>query len=257
MQDVIDLYLDLMKRCLTDALYGDDQPGPDPTNPSFDQLIRFKGAPGGQWPSHAHTMIGWERLDNIQACVESILSERVPGDLIETGVWRGGATIFMRAILKAQAVTNRTVWVADSFEGLPEPAPAHYPADAGSTLHTYKKLAVALETVKQNFARYGLLDDQVQFLKGWFKDTLPQAPVKELALIRLDGDLYESTWVALESLYPKLTLGGYLIVDDYGALEACRQAVHDFREQYRITEPIRQIDWTGIYWRRGCAQTTE
>jgi len=120
-RQIIDLYLDLMKRCLTDSIYGDDKAGPDPQDPSFDGLIRFKGAPAGQWPSHAHTMIGLERLDNIRECLEGVLAEGVAGDLIETGVWRGGATIFMRAVLKAHGVADRTVWVADSFSGLPQP----------------------------------------------------------------------------------------------------------------------------------------
>jgi O-methyltransferase len=246
----IELYLDLMKKSVTDSIYGNNEPGVNPADSAFDHLIRFRGAPGGKWPSHAHTMIGMDRLNNLQACVEAILQDHVSGDLIETGVWRGGATIFMRSMLKAYGITDRTVWVADSFEGLPPPDPENYPADAGLDLSIYPKLAVSLETVQQNFSRYELLDDQVRFIKGWFRDTLPQAPLSKLALIRLDGDLYESTWVALESLYPKLSVGGYLIVDDYGAVDACQKAVHDFRERHRITEPIQTIDWTGVYWRR-------
>lgn len=249
MRQIIDLYLDLMKRCLTDSIYGDDKAGPDPQDPSFDGLIRFKGAPAGQWPSHAHTMIGLERLDNIRECLEGVLAEGVAGDLIETGVWRGGATIFMRAVLKAHGVADRTVWVADSFSGLPQPDPEKYPADAGDRFHTFTKLAVPLEIVRENFSKYGLLDDQVRFLPGWFSETLPTAPIDTLALIRLDGDMYESTWVALESLYPKLSPGGYVIVDDY-ALPACAQAVGDFRRRHGIREDICRIDWTGVYWRR-------
>src|ERR1700759_144551 len=186
MQQAIHLYLDLMKRCLSYFIYGNDEPGPDPNNPAFDSLVRFRGD-GTRWPSHAHTMIGPDRLNNIQYCVGSILRDGVPGDLIETGVWRGGATIFMRAILKVYGVTDRTVWVADSFSGLPPPDTENYPADVGLNLYVFEKLAVPLEAVRENFAKYGLLDDQVQFLKGWFKDTLPQAPIEKLALIRLDG----------------------------------------------------------------------
>ena len=135
------------------------------------------------------------------------LTDGVPGDLIETGVWRGGATILMRAILKARGVTDRVVWVADSFAGLPAPNAARYPLDAGINLHRFPQLAVTLERVQDNFRRYGLLDDQVRFLKGWFRDTLPAAPIERLAVLRLDGDLYESTIQALESLYDKLSAG--------------------------------------------------
>ena len=109
---------------------------------------------------------------------------------------------------------------------------------------------MSLDQVKANFARYDLLDDRVQFLKGWFKDTLPHAPISRLAVMRLDGDLYESTMDALTALYPKLSPGGYVIIDDYGAINACRQAVHDFRNTHGIEDPIQEVDWTGAYWRR-------
>ncbi len=90
-------------------------------------------AVGRDWPARADSMIGLRRMDNIQDCIETVIRDDVPGDLIETGVWRGGATIFMRGVLKAYEDTTRTVWVADSFEGLPPPDPARYPADAGDT----------------------------------------------------------------------------------------------------------------------------
>ncbi|MFH1754031.1 MAG: TylF/MycF/NovP-related O-methyltransferase, partial [Candidatus Omnitrophota bacterium] len=166
-------------------------------------------------------------------------------------VWRGGAVIFMRALLKAYGVRDRTVWVSDSFEGLPEPDTERYPDDAGDTLHSSKELAISLESVKANFESYGLLDDQVRFLKGWFKDTLPVAPIKRLAVMRLDGDMYGSTIDALNSLYPKLSAGGYVIVDDYGAMETCRKAVGDYRQLHNIKDEIKEVDWTGAYWRKG------
>jgi hypothetical protein len=206
---------------------------------------------GRIWPLVAHTMIGLKRLDNLEFCIEQVITNGVVGDLIETGVWRGGATIFMRAVLKAYGVTDRYVWVADSFEGLPPPEAGKYPHDAGDTLHEARELAISLEQVKANFERYGLLDDQVRFLKGWFRDTLPVAPIERLAVLRLDGDMYESTMDTLVNLYPKLSEGGYVIVDDYGAIPACRQAVHDYRSANAITEEIHDIDWTGIFWQKG------
>ena len=232
------LYLDLMKRALSGWIHADD---------SFDPGLREKG---GDWPENAQTMIGLKRLDNLQFCVEDALARGVPGDLIETGVWRGGATIFMRAILKAHSVEDRRVWVADSFEGLPPPDPERYPQDRGDQLHTFDQLAVSVEQVRANFERYGLLDEQVGFLEGWFRDTLPEAPTERLAVVRLDGDMYESTMDALVNLYPKLSVGGYLIVDDYGAVPTCRQAVHDYREAHGVHEELRPIDWTGVFWQR-------
>jgi Macrocin-O-methyltransferase (TylF) len=237
-----ELYLDLMMRSLTDWLY--DQ---------FDEPVRAQGL---DWPARAHTMIGLKRLANVRECVESVLADGIPGDLIETGVWRGGTTIFMRALLKVHGITDRTVWVADSFAGLPPPDEAHYPLDRGITLHKFPQLAVTLEQVRDNFGRYGLLDEQVRFLKGWFRDTLPNAPIERLAVLRLDGDLYESTIQALEGLYDKLSVGGYIIVDDYGNVAACRQAVHDFRGRRGIDDPIRPIDWAGVCWRRSGSDRT-
>jgi hypothetical protein len=197
-------------------------------------------------------MIGMERMANLRHCVEEVLAMGVPGDLIETGVWRGGATIFMRGILKAHGVQDRRVWVADSFEGLPRPDVAKYPADTGDQHHTYNALlGVSLEQVKSNFERYGLLDEQVCFLKGWFKDTLPEAPIEKLAILRLDGDMYESTMDSLTHLYPKLSVGGFLIVDDYGIESpGCLQAVEDYRQAHQILEPIQRIDWGGVFWQR-------
>jgi hypothetical protein len=204
---------------------------------------------GRIWPIHADTMIGIKRLDNIQFCAVSAIRDGIPGDFIETGVWRGGACIFMRAVLAACGVKDRRVFVADSFAGLPKPDAGKYPADAGDKLHEAPVLAVSLEEVQNNFRRYGLLDEQVVFLNGWFKDTLPRAGIEKLALMRLDGDMYQSTMEALVALYPKLSVGGHCIIDDY-ALPACRQAVDDFRSQNGIGSPIQKVDWSGVYWRR-------
>lgn len=267
-EDLRNAYLELMKKCLTfwlwEAQDGSMLPKEKPgLRRRIKQLV--KGAPaaasedgvrqklrreGRDWPVLAHTMIGLGRLENLQFCLEDVLAKGVPGDLIETGVWRGGATIFMRAILKSHGVKDRRVWVADSFQGLPPPDPEKYPADDRDSHHTRKPLAVSLEEVKANFEKYGLLDDQVCFLKGWFKDTLPVAPIKQLAVVRLDGDMYESTMDGLSNLYGKLSVGGYLIVDDYGMVPGCRQAVEDYRQAHGIDEPIQWIDAAGVFWRK-------
>jgi len=204
---------------------------------------------GADWPVHADTMIGLKRLQNIRYCVEDTINNGIEGDLIETGVWRGGATIYMRALLKAFQVTDKCVWVADSFEGLPRPN-EKFVHDRGDEHYLQDVLRVSLETVKKNFSKYGLLDDQVKFLKGWFSDTLPSAPIEKLSVLRLDGDMYESTMDALVHLYPKLSTGGYVIVDDWGAVKACREAVLDYRKQHGITTEIKNIDWAAVFWQK-------
>jgi O-methyltransferase len=269
--DCQELYIDLMKRCLLNWPYLDKEKKVYPVRPRrgvkrlLSKLLGLLGIGlhyvgpetkpadrlrGGDWPFAAHTMVGIHRLDNLQACMEDVLKNEVPGDFIETGVWRGGCCIFMRALLKAFQETDRKVWVADSFQGLPPPDYQKHPREGSNKFFQYKQLAVGLEEVRDNFRRYGLLDDQVCFLRGWFEQTLPTAPIEQLAILRLDGDMYGSTITALTHLYPKVSVGGYVIIDDYSIPE-CNRAVQDYRQAHRITDPLNlTFDEMGAYWRR-------
>jgi hypothetical protein len=243
---VRDLYIDLLVRSVVDAIYGEPMPGPWRVGNKFDRGERTPGVLG---PTTAHTMVGVDRLHNLRDLVQIALDERIPGDFIETGVWRGGCCILMRGILAANQVHDRKVYVADSFDGVPPPKPDLYPADRGSEFHLHRELAIPLEVVKSNFDRYGLLDDQVVFVEGDFCDTLPLLNCERFALIRLDGDLYESTYVALEQLYPRVPRGGFVIIDDYGVAPACKEAVYDYRALHAIEAPLQPIDRSGVWWR--------
>jgi hypothetical protein len=196
-----------------------------------------------------YTMIGRRRMDNVQFCVESVLKQGIPGDLVECGVWKGGACIFMRGILKAFGIGDRDVWVADSFCGLPPPAAE---TDDGLDLSRSKfpQLAISVDRVKSYFALFDLLDDQVRFLPGWFSETLPGAGIERISVLRLDGDLYSSTMDVFRSLYDKVSPGGFIIVDDYGILPQCARATDEFRAARGITTPIERIDITGVFWRK-------
>jgi O-methyltransferase len=261
-----DRHLELVKRALMDDLGAGDVLAPmgRPDSPlkrlAFDLIARAGVIPayredrdgrlaGSIWPTRAVTMLGHERLDNIRACIEDVLANDVPGDCIEAGVWRGGGSMYMRAVLDAHDAHDRRVWLADSFAGLPEPDP-RYPADAGSTFHTAQNLAVSLEQVKANFDRFGLLSDRVVFLKGWFSETLPGTTDETWSLVRLDGDMYESTIDAITALYPNLSVGGWVIVDDYKTIDSCRQAIDDYRAANGITEPLQDGDWQSVCWKR-------
>ena len=237
-------YLDLLEKALTGQLF-EDQPI-SPWSDGYDPAVRMIGR---DWPGKALTMIGAARMRNIRELTERVIDEGVPGDFLEAGVWRGGACIYMRGISAARGETQRRVWVADSFAGLPPPDPDAYPADEGDPHHQFHQLIVPLDEVKGNFARYGLLDEQVRFLPGWFADTLPQAPIAQLAILRLDGDMYSSTMQTLDALYDKVKPGGYVIVDDY-ILKGCRRATDDFRARSGIAEAIQDIDGAGVYWRK-------
>src|SRR3954470_13125259 len=246
----ISLYLDLLKRCVINLIYEDPAiryAWDDSTDRLLLPFDREKRLQAADWPSQAHTMIGMRRLDNIQQLVTDALANETPGDLIETGVWRGGSTIFMRGILKAHGVTDRSVWVTDSFEGFPSTeaqgaSERSFSSPELANLRGYQTReyapafqasldqlseGISFEDVRDRFDRYGLLDHQVRFMRGWFRDTLPSAPIERLAVLRLDGDMYESTMDGLVHLYPKLARGGWCIVDDYGAIAACRAAVDE------------------------------
>jgi len=267
------LYLDLLRKCLTRFVTGGEEWRPfEPPRGTLKRAVYLpiasllrpwglrlavlspfdpaKREVGLDWPAEAETMIGLRRLENLEALIVDLVRRGVFGDLVETGVWRGGASIFMRGVLKALGDTTRRVWACDSYEGLPRSDPERYPADAGDPHWTFAEFVVSLDEVKRNFARYGLLDAQVRFLRGWFRDTLPRAPIERIGLLRLDGDMYESTYEAFDALYPRVSPGGFVVVDDYGAIPACRQAVSDYRRQHGIDDKIHEIDWTGVYWRR-------
>lgn len=253
------MYLELLKKCILDTIY-------DPENHPNHQYIggyfgsyngkqvyltREKGIDEGAYlPRRAHSMIGYKRMTNLESCIETIFEEGIEGDFIETGVWRGGACIFMAGMNKFFG-QNRKIFVADSFCGLPEPNPDKYPHDRNDSHYKVPELSVSKEDVENNFKRYSLLDDNVVFLEGYFKDTLPEADIDKLSLLRLDGDMYESTIDALDNLYHKLSEGGYIIIDDY-ALKGCRKAVNHFRLKNNIETKIKPIDYMGAYWRKGC-----
>ena len=206
--------------------------------------LRLRAA-GMDWPLQGVTMTGLSRLDDLQLCVESVVSDGVEGDLVEAGAWRGGASILMRATLDSLG-DDRAVWVADSFQGFPEGAERDPVAD----LSSFEFLAVPAEEVEANFARLGL-ERGVRLVEGFFEETLPGLAGESWAIARLDGDTYDATRVSLESLYDGLSVGGYLIVDDYGGFDECRDAVEDFRRERGIVEPIEAVDWTCVRWRKG------
>ncbi|VDC33709.1 TylF/MycF/NovP-related O-methyltransferase [Pseudogemmobacter humi] len=197
-----------------------------------------------------YSMLGQKRLYNVEAALRIILHEKIPGDILEAGVWRGGACIFARMLLNHLAPdSDRLVWLCDSFEGLP---PSEHEADKPHPFHLDLSLRCPLEQVRENFRLFGLdPDHKTRFVRGFFADTLPRLQTGGLSLLRADGDLYISTMDILENLYAQVVPGGFVIIDDYGALEPCRLATDEFRRRLGIRDPIRWIDWTGIYWRKG------
>ncbi len=268
-----EMYLELLKRALIRALVAEsfERHTFQPTRPLFKslyagmkrllalrslELVRVTPSTADGYLESGHeaknrvetaeTMIGLRQLDNLEFCAQDVLRNNVPGDFLEAGVWRGGVPIFMRGILKAYKDEQWCVWVVDSFEGLPGPDPGK-----DSFGWTAGEMAVSIQEVKQNFARYSLLDDKVKFVKGFFKDTLP-GPITRLSILRVDADLYESTIDVLNALYSKLSVGGYAIFDDYQNLPDCRRAIHEYRELHGVHHPIVPIDRRAVYWQKTC-----
>jgi hypothetical protein len=209
-------------------------------------------ASGRDWPLNALTMVGLRRLDDLQSCVESVVADGVEGDLVEAGAWRGGSSILMRATLDSLGAHDRAVWVADSFQGFPAPEPGGDADDRALEAEmnsAYDYLAAPLDTVRKYFARFGCAEG-VRFIPGFFEDTMPELHGGRWSVVRLDADSYKATRLTLEALYPGLSVGGYVVLDDYCFLPACRRAVDDFRREHNISEPIAEIDWNGARWRR-------
>jgi O-methyltransferase len=246
-------YLDLLDRSLCNSIVGEG-----PIEMMLAKLWRRLRHPYAtrhgafSWPVRAHTMIGGAGLRNLRELMEATVRDDIPGDYIKTGAWRGGACILMRGVLAAYDVRDRRVFCADSFEGLPQPDRRGYPADKGDRLFAFEDLAIPEAEVRRNFAAYDLLDDQVVFLKGLFKDTLPGLAPRRFALLRLDGDMYESTFDALLHLYDLLSQGGFVIVDDYGVLKSCRAAAHDFLERRALQVDMQKVDHAAVWWRKPC-----
>jgi O-methyltransferase len=270
-------YLDLLKRTLVNLVYAEDALRLDTVlsdGLGADQLARQRllrdvryerpaayaelvaskrdGSLDGFWGARlAHTMIGLDGLDNLERCAHRVFADGVPGDFLEAGVCHGGASIFLRALQVAYGEAGRVTWLADSFTGVPPPASA-VDREHGLDLTEERVpwMAAGLDAVRDNFETYDLLSDGVRFLPGLFADTLPDAPVARLAILRIDGDLYASTRDALEALYDRVSAGGYVIVDDYGCLEPCRIAVDEFVSKRGLDVEIDQVDWTRVCWRK-------
>lgn len=201
---------------------------------------------GHTWPKHAVSMGGVDAMWNVADLLEKVLSDRVAGDFVETGVWKGANGILARKLLDAANDQTRTVWCMDSFAWLPPPS-AKYAGDKGDKHHTFAilnpVLRADLPAVEGIYRRFGIdVNDPSQrtkLVKGFFNETAPVVArqLSAVAILRLDGDMYQSTWEVLIAMYEKVSVGGFVIVDDYG-LPGAKQATDDFRECASIDAPL-------------------
>ena len=200
---------------------------------------------GPTWATNSHTMICLTGLNQINESLDYINLNNIEGDLLEAGVWRGGACIFMKMYCKLYNLKKK-IYVCDSFQGIPAVDAAKYPQDAG--MEDWSGIAaVSQKDVVNTFKHYDIqLDDSVVFVPGWFCDSLPNLQVDKLSLLRLDGDLYSSTMDVLKPLYPKVVENGVIIIDDYSWTN-CAHAVNDYLTINSIEADIKN-DEEPAYW---------
>lgn len=236
-----DAYIDLIKRSITNYCYlGGEAP--------FEQFraVAHYNLTQSEWKidpvSRPITLLTKQQLDLVEHSIVAVEKRGVPGDFLEAGVWRGGVIILMRAMIKALGITDRKVVAADSFAGIPMNTRA-----VGDPVDQWRDRWVAsLDEVKQNVARFGLLDEKVEFLPGFFADTLKGLAGQRYAVIRLDSDSYDSVEESLVYLYPLLSKGGVIIIDDWH-LVGCKAAVTNYRNRHNIAEELKVHDGNA-YW---------
>lgn len=216
------------------------------TEGPFNATLRNEGK---DWPMHGYSMAGNVRLQNVQQSLEAVLSEGIPGSFVECGVWRGGASIYAAAVLHAYGITDRDVHLVDSFKGLP-PNTTDKDTVAWSKM---KFLMIPLEKVQDHFRSFGLLGPRVHFHQGYFRYALPRwrgGDRSPIAVLRMDGDMWESTMDQFYNLWDDIAPGGFIIVDDYGVVVEARKAVHDFLDHHGYQVAIHDIDGVGAWFRK-------
>ncbi|GAA4337954.1 TylF/MycF/NovP-related O-methyltransferase [Flaviaesturariibacter amylovorans] len=219
---------------------------PDFFEPEFWEIYRL---------CKPYTMTSVERMYSLFRSVSYVLEARIPGDFVEAGVWRGGSSMVIASMLRKRGITDRKIFLYDTFEGMSEPTEADVDF-AGARADVLLKenesnkeesvwCLADLADVQQNMRRTALPESQVVYVKGKVEDTIPGTiPAGAIALLRLDTDWYESTRHELEHLYPRLSANGVLIIDDYGHWGGCRKAVDEY---FAGKAPLllHRVDYTG------------
>lgn len=203
----------------------------------------------------AYTMTSPERLFSLYQAVQYVINNNIPGDFVECGVWKGGSSMMIAYVLKDLGITNRTIWMYDTYEGMSEP-------DEHDTDYSGKSAAIqleeadkqdpnsvwcysSLEEVKTNVSTIGYPMDNIRFIQGKVEESIPGSIPDKIALLRLDTDWYSSTMHELVHLYPLLESRGVLIIDDFGHWEGAKKAVLEYFQKNSLYPLISRIDDTG------------
>lgn len=202
-----------------------------------------------------YTMTSPERIYALISAVDYILEQNIAGDFVECGVWRGGSMLSAIMRLMEKGCTDKTLWLYDTYEGMPAPDENDYSKRSGPAKDKFEKTKISenssdwcfasLEDVQANIALAKYPADKIHFIKGKVEDTLPAQAPQTIALLRLDTDWYASTKHELEHLFPCLVSGGILIIDDYGHWEGCRKAVDEYFTGHAQKPLLVRVDYTG------------
>lgn len=264
---VVESYLLAMRDMITGELLQTPHIKGRPTGPidlysgkTLEPMNAEKLHVGQAWPAWGLTMVGTTRLNGIRQFVTEVVNEGVPGAFVETGAWRGGASLYAAAVSLALGASDMPIYVCDSFAGLPKATDTKHDKNTWSTIEF---LSVSLEEVRRPFTMTGLDSERVHFVKGFFEHTMPVLGASmsygDIAVLRQDGDMYASYMDCFFSLYDKLSVGGYLIVDDWSIKEG-RKAVQDFREMHGITDATDKMyfpDPVSAYWKKSANPTLD
>jgi O-methyltransferase len=202
-----------------------------------------------------YTLTSPERLFAVSSAIQYLVAQRIPGDIVECGVWKGGSMMAAALTLLKQNDASRHLYLFDTFEGMTAPVQHDVDFQGSSAADQMKKAkkddaasiwaAVPLDEVKRNLASTGYDPQKVHFIKGKVEDTLPGQAPPGIAMLRLDTDWYESTRHELEHLFPRIVPGGILIIDDYGHWQGARKAVDEYFQEHRVPVFLSRIDFTG------------
>jgi O-methyltransferase len=192
-----------------------------------------------------YTAVFVPRLVALYKLSEEINQRSLPGDIVECGVYNGGSAAIMASHCERSPV-DRNVWLFDSFEGLPKPTDKD-----GDKAPAYEGWCHGdLSKVKKVLRKLRIPESRIHIIKGWFQDTFPSVQIRDIAILHIDADWYESVKLCLEKFYDSVQAGGYIVLDDYGDWEGCRIATDEFLKKRALDVKLIQVDYTGYYFQK-------
>jgi O-methyltransferase len=195
-----------------------------------------------------YSMVPSNRLKVLYDLSKKINREYIKGDIVECGVYNGGSAAIMM-VPQSHSPENRSIWLFDSFEGLPPPTESDGSYERENYYEGWCKGST--EKVKEIFKRLKLPKKRLNLIEGWFQDTFPRevSKIKQIALLHIDADWYESVKICLQTFYPIVTKGGYIEFDDYGKFSGCKKAIHEYLTKHNIHAKLVTHD-NGMYLKK-------